>query len=769
MLRSLVVWATGVVLWYCISLATWINPRIIKYGLPFLGTGTAPDIPLFLWRVAAFSAAIFLVIAAGRGAGRTVARFVGLPAAAALRSVPVGWGVLGALFLGLGLAGLWFKPVFAVILVPAVAAGVVRLAPWIGNFRKPGVIWRSPAFVLPVALAGWMLLLLCLAPEFFQDPLRYHLFFPRRFLFEHKFIFVERYFFWSYMGYPQMLYGAALALGGGITAKAVNVAAALLSLVVLLRIVRRAGFDEPTQAVIMGLTVTSPGLMLVTGATFGEHGAMLCVLLAVEALMRESEPRGMRLRSACLFGGLAFSAKYTAIFGGIGCLVLLAGRADRGRWIAAAIRRPWWIAMLAIPVLPYAAERWVWTGDPVSPYFGRAGFATMDSSSASALDVYYDFAGKIRRKWLKDPESMLLFPVNFAGSHGGFWEHAGPVVPALIPLLLFADRFGPGARQLLLFFAGSFGVWLAFFGGQSPHYVAGLAGIWTAGMVGAASGLAPAVRLLLRNLFSFTAFFQALVCVVSVTYMFGPRDVAMGTISREYYLANSLAPPLIHYPIRRDLMRKYPGRGCVYVLGDDTSYYLDGRIFTDYENGSDPLIWRLAEASPDPGRMRIRLRQRGITHVLYSTRWPDILCEQGDEKFRFDDPVMRRMQEFWRMYARPVLVLESNAGPVTPGSYVFLIVETPESGPYRADFCNRLPFLPGAAVLVWEGDVALSRGDTGRAEAFYARQAEKHPSCAILQDRLARTAFARGRPDIAIRHLRRMGSVSWASPGLRGR
>jgi hypothetical protein len=100
---------------------------------------------------------------------------------------------------------------------------------------------------------------------------------------------------------------------------------------------------------------------------------------------------------------------------------------------------------------------------------------------------------------------------------------------------------------------------------------------------------------------------------------------------------------------------------------------------------------------------------------------------------------MRRMQEFWRMYARPVLVLESNAGPVTPGSYVFLIVESPGSGPYRTDFCNRLPFLPGAAVLVWEGDVALSRGNPAKAREFYVKNLERLSSCAILQDRIART------------------------------
>jgi len=202
------------------------------------------------------------------------------------------------------------------------------------------------------------------------------------------------------------------------------------------------------------------------------------------------------------------------------------------------------------------------------------------------------------------------------------------------------------------------------------------------------------------------------------------------------------------------------------VLGDDTSYYLEGRVFVDYENGSDPLLWRLVEQSPDPARVRIRFHQRGITHILYSTRWPDILCEQGDEKFRFDDAVMGRMQEFWRRYAVPVLVRESNSGPVTPGSYVFRLADRPSGSPYCMDFPARLPFLPGTAALVWEGDVALEKGDPARARELYAKQAAKLPSCAILQDRLARIALKRGDRREARGRLDRMAALGWISPGL---
>jgi hypothetical protein len=109
----------------------------------------------------------------------------------------------------------------------------------------------------------------------------------------------------------------------------VNVAAGLLSVAALFRITRRAGFDEYTRAVILGLTVTGPGLMLITGATFGEHASILYVLLAVEILMRESGSRGIRLREAALLGGMAFSSKYTAVFGAVGCVLLLAARTDR--------------------------------------------------------------------------------------------------------------------------------------------------------------------------------------------------------------------------------------------------------------------------------------------------------------------------------------------------------------------------------------------------------------------------------------------------------
>ncbi|MEK7767081.1 MAG: hypothetical protein AAB368_12665, partial [bacterium] len=373
--------------------------------------------------------------------------------------------------LGLGLAGLWYPSLLAILAAVGVARTLAALrrrgsAP--RPIRAPAFPWRRLEVALPAALLGWLLLLICLAPEVFQDAMRYHLFLPKRFLLEHKYFFVDRYFFWSYMGLTHMLYGPALALGGVLTAHAVNLAMAGMAFSSLIRIMRAAGLPLPAQALAAGLTVTAPGLLLVTGSAFAEHGGALYVFLAAESLLDDRSAGFRQLRAAALWIGLAFTAKYTAAFGAVGCVLMLAFRADRGRTWAVIRARPAVLAvLLALPNAPWAVQRWLHTGDPVSPYLAKAGLQTLDASSAVELDVYYDFAGRMHHTWLAAPEELLRYPVQFAGAHAGFWEHPGPALPALIlAAVLFSSTLASAAVQLLLFGVGSAGAWLLLFGGQ---------------------------------------------------------------------------------------------------------------------------------------------------------------------------------------------------------------------------------------------------------------------------------------------------------------
>ncbi len=765
--RVVLWWAIGILGFYFLVLFDWLfkNPNPIRYGLPIFEPGVHLDFLSLAGKLATAGAGALLFLAAGLGAGAPFGRLAVVGNIWTGRAVALGFGALGAVLLGFGLVGLWYPAVILAAILPAAAAGLAGMVRRPIEFGGVGAFWRRPELLFPSALASWIILLTCLAPESFQDPLRYHFFVPERFLYEHKFVFLERFFYWSYMGPIQMLYGAGLALAGKLWASAINVLCAVLALTTLCRIARRLGLGDATLAIALSLTVTAPGFALVTGAAFVEQALSLCLLLSLESLLAAGAGRGRRLFESLLFLGLAGSVKYTAFFGalGLGAFIYLAGSPrERTLWMATGRWRALGLAAALLPVLPWCASRWLYAGDPISPILARAGMDTLDVSSMPALEAAYAFAGESWHGWLADPGRLLAYPVIFAGAHEGFWEHPGPAIVCLLPAAILAGRgMSAGVRSLLLYGAGSAAAWIVFFGAASPHYVSGFFGIWTLALVGSLESMPGGGSLLLFNLLRFTAFFQALICVVAMVMRFGPVYVAFGAVSPEYYLSEGLAPEGVHYPIRKSLEREFPGRGTVYVYGDDQSYYLSGRVQMDYESGSDPFLWRLAAESRDPRELRKRMRQKDWTHILYSTRWPEALARLDALKFRHDDRTLRLVQEFWRSYARPVLVREKEGREEMERSYVFALLQKPARGDYDPTFTVCMPFLPGAEAVLWEGDELLREGDAVKAEEAYLKKLEIFPEFGLLSERLARTALARGKRARAENYLLRASQSGW--------
>lgn len=775
--RLAVLWAFAILVVYFVSLGEWLRPGVIKWALPFPGATTAPDLLIFGGGVGKLLLALGVLLAAGHGAGIAAARFLRTvpgPAGRTFplgRTIPLGWAMAGFLFLGLGLAGLWFGAVIAVAVAVLVGLSLRHRRRTWWPAEEPGAHWRRVGFALPAALVAWMGLLMTLAPEVFQDAMRYHLFFPRRFVLEHKFFFVDGYFYWSYMGLLHALYGAALAAGGELAAKGVNVVFGLFSLAALVRIMRLSGLADRDRALALGLTVTAPGFLLITGSAFAEHATALYVLLAVETVCGGGGRGAARLREIAVMLSLAFAVKYTAVFGMAGCAVMMFAGGEREEWAGFLRRWRGRIAVLAAGVcVPWLAMRWFWTRDPLSPLFARLGLGSLDASSSWALSAFYSFAREAHESWLLSPAELLKYPIIFAGAHGGYWEHPGPAIPALLLVAVFLfGRSAAPVQRILLFAGGSFGAWMIFCGGISPHYVIALAGLWTGACVGALGAVEGGSAGLLRNLLSLCVFYQALVALVAVLIGWGPRDIVFGIVTEDYYLGNGLEPLRVHYPLRKEIERRLPGRGTVYVYGDDTSYYLAGRVYVDYELGSDPLLWRLAAASSDPAHLRRKVRQRGWTHVLYSARWPDVLGADGKLHFRHEARTLMLVQDFWRLYARQVLAGETSVRDRPKASFLFAIGESADASGFDPDPNSRWPFLPGAEALVWEGDRALEAGGIGRARTAYTEKLMAYPGFALLHDRMARAALSSGDRRSARGHLEAAKGLGWNSRRLRER
>ena len=766
-LRTMVnIWACLMVILYCSSLYGWIRPETLKFILPSLTRSAWETLGAKALLLACATGA---TLAMGFQPGRLATHFLRFGGIHPLRAIPLGWALSGTAIMGLGLAGLLFTPVFIALALIAVASSLPGLVRALRKARVPAFPAFNYLFIIPAAAVLWSLLLMLLAPEIFQDPLRYHLFIPKRFNLEHKWFFIDHYFFWSYMGPFHALYGQAMAIAGVPAAKGVNLAAALVNFAALVRIATAIGIPRAWRPVTYAALITQPGLMLITGSVFAEHAMAVYILLALEALLALGRAPSRSLREAALFLAIGFNMKFTAVFGLAG-LALAAGLPSVRLALAPAVRRGWKpvLATVSAFLLPWFAMKWLFTSDPVSPALAQLGFTTMDSPSRHALKGFYEFATNSVAEFIQSPDRLLIFPFIFSGGHEGFWEHPGPVISALIPLSILVFRNASDAvRVALLYAAGSALAWMVIVGGVSPHYVGALTPLWALALAGGLLGSGLRKWRIISWFLAFSILFQSLIAVVVVVKGWFPATVAMGELPEDYYLQRFSIPVDINYPIRKRLEEVRPHRGTTYVYGDDTSFYLEGRVFVDYELGNHPLIWEFARESADPARLQIKFRQNGITHILFSTRWPDLLAGDGKVAFIYDRRTLAVMQDFWRRYSRPILVMESEHWLNSSESYVFEVSSAPAGSPYSTDFSKYPPRLPGACGLTWKGDQAWNLGQSENALQLYRKNLDLFPESAILRYRLAILENAFGRKEQSHNLIREMEKSGWTSRKLR--
>jgi hypothetical protein len=762
------IWAGLMVVLYCSALFGWLRPSNFLHALPSLNIYS-------LLRLAAnigfLACATGTTMAMGFAPGKVFAPWLGMPRLHAGRLIPLGWAVSGTAIMGLGLAGLWYKTAFALLALVSVAASLPALAGWMRTARPASLLPRRTVFLIPTVAVLWTLLLMLIAPEIFQDPLRYHLFIPQRFNLEHKWYFIDRYFFWSYIGSFHGLYGQALALGGTSAAKAVNLAAMMLNFAALMRITALLGIPDRYRPLLYTALITQPGLMLITGSVFVEHAMAVYILIAFESLLASRDAPFRALREVLLFLALGFNSKFTAVFGLAGILAALSVMNLRESWLSAGKRL--WKPALAVGVAalaPWMAMRWLFTRDPVSPALAQLGISTMDLSSRIPLKYFYEFASDSLAGIIQSPDRLLAFPFNFSGGHEGFWEHPGPIIPALIPLTLLLFRNSSKAiKMALLFTTGSAIAWLFVAGGVSPHYVAAITPFWALSMVGALLAAGMQKWRIISGLLVFSIFFQSLISVVVIIKGWFPATVAMGELPVAYYLQRFHMPVDIHYLVRKKLERVRPVRGTVYVYGDDTSYYLNGRVFVDYEMGDQPMIWEFARQSGDTRRLRAKMRQRGISHILFSTRWPDTLGLDKKLAFKYDRRTLAVMQDFWARYSRPIITMENGDWLTGNDSYVFEIQSKPLSTPYNTDFSKYPPRLPGECGLTWEGDSAWNKGQPEEAYKYYSRMLVLFPESNLLRYRLAILENGFSRKKESLTRVMAMEKTGWISPKLRSK
>lgn len=767
--RFFLLWAAGLLVLYVYAILPRLVPADLAAMLPDFSRNAAPQFTRFAAGTAALLAGIALTLLAGRMPARVLAGFLRLGRLPGPRAIPLGWIVVGLGIFGLGLAGLMQPRLLACGAILLAATGLRGLG---RRKAAPGGPGLSPLVLGLSAIAGWAALLLALAPEITQDPLRYHVFLPAQFLVEHRCYFMPEFFFWSYFSPIHALYGAGLSLGGESGAGPVNLAAGALGIAAACRIALQAGLPAADRRLHLALLISAPGLILISARPFVEHGHALYTLLALEWVLETRAPRTRRLRAAVMLAAQSLAIKYTAAFGVAGLVAAVWSLPDRRAWFDSLLRRPAAAAVAAAALGPWGVWRWWHTGDPVSPILARLGLPTLERGSIAALNAYYGFAGDAWSRWTGEPGLILRFPLEFAGAHETSWECPGPALPALLPVLFLAARFlPPAARALARFSTVSFVAWFVLFGGASPHYVAGLTGVWLAGSLASLAVLRPRPGNWIRGILAAGAGFQAVAALPVIHRTWGPRDVALGVTSPARYLEDRLKPAGVGFPIRRrlDELRAAEARGGtrrVLVTGDDHASYLAGRAVPDLELAPHPLLWRLAEESRDGDRVHRRLRQRGIGWMLYSLNWPLRLARADLTRPAPLSPrTLDVLQDFWRDWTDPVVGAYPSSGGQGAPAWIIRFRRTAGPGTVILDRWRHPEILPGTFAWIWPALARERDGDREGALAALRVVLDRHPDYAMVRFQAARLSFELNRPGEGRRDLAAAARRGWRLKG----
>jgi hypothetical protein len=642
--------------------------------------------------------------------------------------IGLGLGCASLSMAGLGLTGLAMPPLFYAGGVFLAVAGW-KTAGWRGSSRtraRPGL---EPGAFLPgwisgvaVALAGISLLfnlLGALAPETGYDSLIQHLADPRSYLAGHRMAFNDLSFLAQHPAGVEMLYMGLLPAGGDSAARLLHVALGVLAAWAFYRwvLLRRPRADALLLASILYLV---PFTGILSARSYIDNGLIFYGTLALLA------PAGSWLQGAVI--GLAIGAKYLGGFFLVGWVVALAAS---GSWsgvfrvvAGASLVAGWW-----------GFRNLYNTGNPVYPFaFGIFGGLGWDSHSNAEYSGELSSYGAVQGL-AGYPAIPWMASVRDRGALDD--GSLGPLFLAFLPLALF---FRPRSRneRLLSLNAGVLGLlWLV--SPRQVRYALALLPPFLAALVPALSGALkawPSARVAGSVAVLVALPVQFLLSFAAVYLWVNPWYVVTGSISRPGYLMAIIEPRdtrtgrSIYMEASERYPRILPPHSRTYMQGDAKVYFFSGDFLVN-ALFNPPLFARVVRESYGPDEVAKRLRQRGITHVLYNVGG-SVHIEYVHQMHRWNDRELAVVEGFYRGWMRKEDTLGDSAGD--PMYYLFKV----ERGRYPDP-----EYLPGIDTRMGAVESALAEKRREDAQKGARAMLADFPSSAFIRAWVRRVLGAR--------------------------
>ncbi len=569
---------------------------------------------------------LIAMLLAAYGVGRPLVRAWRLEmedqCALAVWSVSLGFIVAGVLWTGLGCVGLLYRELIAVFTVAAASWGIGEMVQASIHRRSCSVLPQKARDELgPQAPRIWLKLLgaccliallasliSALAPPTAGDALCYHLELPKRFLQEHRLVYLPDHENSTFPLLVEMWYLWALALDGGVTAQLIHWAlGGLLALAAVLLARPIVGSDWAWFA--GGIVLLAPGVTNQMTAPLNDVGLAVFTTLAVAAWWRAAiDDDGSRwyLASGLMLGG-AVGVKYLALLFATAwfvtwlALVWRDRERTRSRLRGAAVM----VILAAAVGGPWYARSAYYRGNPVYPFFQTAVDAA-PTIRESKLSL-----GRTPWGLLAAPWAVTMHPEDF----GGRGHQLGAAFLALLPGLLIARRLR-GVRVLLaisgLYFLGCFLL------RQNVRFLFPLAPLWAAPCVWVGMELRRAPRFATAGV---ACAFALLAAVGTLWPAYRARQhwaVAVGVETREHYLERT------EPTYRAALLANILTDGGAKILSQDNhGFYFDAEVT------QESLYRRRTRYDVANGDLATQLRRDGFSYLL--------LADATGEGIQYDD------------------------------------------------------------------------------------------------------------------------------------
>ncbi len=592
----------------------------------------------------------FIAVLVGATLGRLVTLRAYSPLTRLLLFVTLGYLVLAYLLLGLGLLG-YLQPVPVLVMLGIVLlVGLTAFRKLYQDLCTVTSNIRRALLTSPARWLYWFLLLFIVASlpvalaspaDLDWDGLAQHLAMAKKWVEAGRIIPLWYDHHSQFPATLQMLYALALLWRGAIAAKLFHFGFGLIALGAVFVLTRRhlSRSAAPWAAVILASTPVFSWLM---GAAYVDLSVVACVLLSVHFFLEWISSGAVR--DAALSGLLAGAAMAFKMQGipYFGLLLIFAlyiawrhRRQETQRWRAVAI----FAAVGLLVASPWYIKSWVITGNPVYPFayniFGgkqwsaqqadwyrhhQLQFGVGELPSQEVLDVlpWYKrtFVGP------RQPLRLLLAPFHLTLNPPSFTDPVlpvtaimffsiGPLYLIFTPMLLAFSKRASKSKWLLILF-GLLWIWWLYSMQQSRYLLPTMALLAPA----AAYALRRCTQhkgLLRGTTFAVVATWLVIIMLIKMISLSIALPVVAGTVSREQYLADSLAP----YPVISYINSHTPPDAKVISYGEVRLFYLE----RDYLWG-DPVYHRMMIYDTMTGSedLLAAYNRLGITYVLYQPR-----------------------------------------------------------------------------------------------------------------------------------------------------